>query len=145
MAKEKVDYQTYLASREWGVLREQVRARSRNQCEHCFSAPQQAVHHLTYERIGHEELRDLMAVCNPCHEFLSGKADKNPQDEFIVVTPVFMARYWERLGWETGEHFILPFAKGKGVEMAICRGVGCIWCGYADPDWPIFLHGLIQK
>lgn len=73
-----VDYQTYLASREWSLLREQVRERSGNQCERCWHAPQQAVHHMTYENVGHESLDELLAVCNPCHAWLSGKSDRDP-------------------------------------------------------------------
>lgn len=73
-----VDYQSYLASREWSLLREQVRERSRNECERCWVAPQQAVHHMTYENVGHETLDELLAVCNPCHEWLSGKSDRDP-------------------------------------------------------------------
>lgn len=72
------DYPRYLASREWSLLREQVRERSGDKCEHCRVAPQQAVHHLTYERIGHEDLSDLLTVCNPCHEWFSGKESRNP-------------------------------------------------------------------
>ena len=37
-----------------------------------------AVHHLTYERMGAELLEDLMAICDPCHEFLSGKSEDDP-------------------------------------------------------------------
>jgi hypothetical protein len=73
------NYQEYLASREWALLREAVRERSGDKCERC-GGPQQAVHHLTYERIGHEELTDLQAVCNPCHEYLSAKTDIDPTD-----------------------------------------------------------------
>ena len=76
------DYKRYLASREWAVLRERVRERSGDECERCRK-PMQAVHHQTYERIGHENLDDLQAVCNPCHEFLSAKSDQDPAAEFI--------------------------------------------------------------
>lgn len=140
------DYQTYLASREWSLLREQVRQRSGNVCEHCFSAPQQAVHHLTYERIGNEDLHDLMAICNACHEFLSGKSSVNPLMETHVITPEFMASYWVKLGWAVGNHYALPFEPGQNlrVRTLMCRGEGCIWCGYIDHNWPIFLNGLVH-
>lgn len=75
----RLDYHKYLASREWSLLREQVRRRSGNRCERCFQNPQHAVHHLTYERVGHEDLADLMAICNPCHEFLSAVSDRDPR------------------------------------------------------------------
>ena len=71
-------YPQYLASREWALKREAVRKRSGNKCERCKKAPQDAVHHLTYERVGNEHLEDLQAICDPCHEFLSGKSDYDP-------------------------------------------------------------------
>jgi hypothetical protein len=73
-----MDYQRYLASRGWAVIREKVRKRARNRCERCHNGPMQGVHHLTYERVGAERLDDLQAVCNPCHEFLSAKTDFDP-------------------------------------------------------------------
>lgn len=73
------DYKKYLASREWALKREAVRKRSGNKCERCGLNPQEAVHHLTYTNVGNEPLEDLQAVCNPCHEFLSGKSDIDPK------------------------------------------------------------------
>jgi hypothetical protein len=31
-----------------------------------------AVHDKTYDRLGHEDLSDLLGVCRPCHDFLGG-------------------------------------------------------------------------
>lgn len=74
----RVDYKAYLASREWAVLKEQVRLRSRDYCERCLTAPRQETHHLTYERIGAERLEDLLGVCSPCHAYLSAKSNVDP-------------------------------------------------------------------
>jgi hypothetical protein len=70
-------YQCYLASREWAVLKEAVKARSSGRCERC-GAEGSHVHHQTYERIYAERIEDLIHVCAPCHEFLSGKRDDDP-------------------------------------------------------------------
>ena len=78
MSEPAINYAAYLASREWALLREKVRQRSGNRCERCWRNPQQAVHHKTYERVGKEELSDLMAICHPCHDFLSAKSDIDP-------------------------------------------------------------------
>jgi hypothetical protein len=43
----------------------------------------QSVHHLTYERIGNELMSDLLAVCNPCHAWLSGKTDDDAVPAFL--------------------------------------------------------------
>lgn len=74
----KMEYQGYLASREWALKREAVRKRSGSKCERCKKNEMDAVHHLTYIRIGNELLTDLQAICDPCHEFLSGKRDDDP-------------------------------------------------------------------
>ena len=138
MTTKPFDYQRYLASRAWGLLREAVRVRSDNSCEHCFIAPQQAVHHLTYENIGHETLADLLAVCNLCHEFLSGKAQENPLDEFGVVGERLKIRF----GSGDLGHYIIPFhlsGVAQQLRSVNCLGSGCIWCSYADPYWGFFL------
>lgn len=73
------DYQLYLASRQWAIKREAVRERSNGTCEQCWINKMDAVHHLTYERVGDERLTDLIAICDPCHEFLSGKSTRDPR------------------------------------------------------------------
>lgn len=72
------EYEAYLTSRDWALKKEDVRRRANNRCERCLTARMDAVHHLTYERLGHEPLEDLMAICDPCHEFLSAKSDVDP-------------------------------------------------------------------
>ena len=76
----KFNYQRYLASREWALLKKKVRERSGGLCErgHVDPVKATAVHHLTYERIGQEWLEDLLHVCDACHTFLSGDTDFDP-------------------------------------------------------------------
>ena len=74
----RFDYKRYLASREWAILRESVRARAGGRCERCWIGQHEDTHHLTYERIGQESLDDLLAVCAPCHDYLSGHAQHDP-------------------------------------------------------------------
>jgi DNA-binding transcriptional regulator YiaG len=69
---------TYFASRQWFLLRERVRERCSDTCEHCGASKMAQVHHKTYERMGNELLEDLLGVCEPCHLWLSGKTDVNP-------------------------------------------------------------------
>ena len=110
----KVDYQKYLASREWRLKRKEVIERADNICERCFSADIANVHHLTYERLGKEDARnDLLGVCRPCHEYLSAKRDQDPAVTIIWglianhgLTPEFIheahPEYFGILSWETG-------------------------------------------
>lgn len=78
-SRSTFDYQRYLASREWALLKEQVRIRSGGTCERCRNAPYQETHHLTYAHIGNEQIEDLLAVCHDCHAFLSAKSDYDPK------------------------------------------------------------------
>ena len=66
----------YMASREWALLKEAVKKRSGGTCEHCHRVPGTQTHHRTYARLYAERLEDLLHVCEPCHLFLSGKADR---------------------------------------------------------------------
>jgi hypothetical protein len=81
----KSEYQKYLASREWALLKKQVRERCRGKCERCKTGDYESTHHLTYTRIGRELLDDLQAVCNRCHDFLSGKSDFDPTMDRLSV------------------------------------------------------------
>ncbi len=75
---KSVDYQEYMASREWALLRVRVKARAHGVCERCGRAPVTQTHHLTYARLGHEWLKDLQGVCAGCHEWLSGVSQVDP-------------------------------------------------------------------
>ena len=74
----KLDYPRYLASREWRERRKEVIERNAGLCYRCLSAEIKDVHHVTYERIGHEGPDDLIGVCRPCHEYLSAERQDDP-------------------------------------------------------------------
>lgn len=78
----RVDYHEYLASREWALKKRAVFQRSAGRCERCHIFKHTQTHHLTYERIGHEELTDLQGLCDGCHAFVSAKSDVDPKVEF---------------------------------------------------------------
>lgn len=71
--KTSKQYLRYLHSKEWRALREQVIARCNKVCERCRLFPVSEVHHLTYDRVYHEELTDLQGLCEDCHAFLHGE------------------------------------------------------------------------
>lgn len=66
---ERMHYKKdYLQSPEWKRLRVLVIGRAGGQCERCRRrAGEWNVHHLTYERRGHELLEDLILLCRRCH------------------------------------------------------------------------------
>lgn len=62
-------YRAYLLSPAWRTLCRQVRKRDRGFCCGCHRRCRSMhVHHLTYQRLGHEELDDLQLLCAPCHK-----------------------------------------------------------------------------
>ncbi len=67
------EYKQYLEkSDQWQVLRHKILKRASYKCEICEKAKPLQVHHLTYDRIFHEQLDDLQAVCDRCHRRLHG-------------------------------------------------------------------------
>jgi hypothetical protein len=60
-------YHAYLLSPEWRALRRRIMERDRYRCRECSQQEAEQVHHLTYDRAGHELDDDLISVCIPCH------------------------------------------------------------------------------
>lgn len=68
----RLNYQQYLQSETWARKREAVFDRCNGLCEGCRGSSATAVHHLTYDHLGHELLWELAAVCRECHERAHG-------------------------------------------------------------------------
>jgi 5-methylcytosine-specific restriction endonuclease McrA len=68
----RAEYEEYLRSEAWGRKRDAALARANGKCELC-GVHAEAVHHLSYERIGSEQPQDLLAVCNGCHDDLHNR------------------------------------------------------------------------
>lgn len=111
IADDREKYQAYLCSREWAEKKVAVHKRAGGKCERCRVLPIDAVHHLTYARKYNEQLEDLQAICQPCHDFTHGKEDFDPT-------------------WDRG---LLRF-------LVCCRECGAVpipldvLCGLADPE-----------
>lgn len=70
------EYQIYLNSNKWQVIRRKVLNRAKHRCELCKKAQATQVHHKTYDRIFCERLSDLQAVCGRCHMEIHGIEDE---------------------------------------------------------------------
>jgi len=63
----------YLWSPHWRTLRQVVLATANFRCQSCSrrgygrGAVRLDVHHLLYDRLGHEKLSDLIVLCRLCH------------------------------------------------------------------------------
>lgn len=64
---EYIDYHAYLNTEQWHRLKRQRILFDRLQCAMCGTAKNLQVHHITYERLGREELDDLITLCKECH------------------------------------------------------------------------------
>jgi len=73
-------YSEYLRSPKWSLKRKQALAQAGEKCERCGQSKwtvRLEVHHLTYERLGHEDLNDLQVLCKECHIL----ADKQREED----------------------------------------------------------------
>lgn len=61
-------YDEYTKTEEWALLRQQVKLRCDNICEKCGVAKVEVIHHISYERVGNENLEDLLGLCDICHQ-----------------------------------------------------------------------------
>ena len=63
-------YAEYIRSEGWREKAQLRKAIDGNRCVLCGSADNLQVHHVTYERLGHEDVeRDLVTLCMGCHEY----------------------------------------------------------------------------
>jgi 5-methylcytosine-specific restriction endonuclease McrA len=67
------EYEAYLQSERWQKLRRAVKLRARGKCEVCQRRNGTDLAHLTYERIFHEPMTDLLWLCWACHAEVDGR------------------------------------------------------------------------
>lgn len=61
-------YLNYIQSDKWYAKRAKIIEKRGYVCESCSSTHQLQLHHLTYDRLGHELDEDLLLLCKACHE-----------------------------------------------------------------------------
>jgi hypothetical protein len=125
MKDGKEKYSAYLCSREWSVLKEEVKLRSGGICERCLVNPMDHVHHLTYKRKYAERLEDLQACCMHCHEFIHAKSHTDPAVNRPAVIP------WCR-------------SRVKSVYLA-GKITGTNWRSSIVPDWDYENHSRTYR
>jgi 5-methylcytosine-specific restriction endonuclease McrA len=88
-------YTSYLATAHWVRKREEALQAAGYRCERCGFYGQRDqdgrrhgldVHHLTYERLGHEHLADLETLCRTCHREEHGLPGPTREQERARVT-----------------------------------------------------------
>ncbi len=73
MNEHSAEYTAYMQSDKWRARCFRLKQRRGYRCERCGSGMQIEVHHLNYDRLGHELDDDLQIVCHKCHP----KADRD--------------------------------------------------------------------
>lgn len=112
---DREKYAAYLCSREWSVLKAAVHERARGRCERCEINQIDAVHHLTYARKYREDLDDLQAICNQCHEFVHGKSDFDPK---LVHATSVREWCWCKYSEEDREWLSRSFWRREYLELS---------------------------
>jgi 5-methylcytosine-specific restriction endonuclease McrA len=80
-------YRAYLASPAWRQSPARLSALrfAAGYCRLCGNRRPLEVHHSSYERLGREKGRDLVAICRPCHGGVTDLiADKDGYEELIL-------------------------------------------------------------
>ena len=78
LAKNRsMPYSRYLQTIHWRTVRKYALENARFCCQLCNSTERLEVHHKTYERIGNEDLSDVIVLCRACHAKFH---DKLPED-----------------------------------------------------------------
>lgn len=104
-------YAAYLQSSEWRDRVRLVRNRSGGVCERCGLADHEHTHHLTYERLYHEPLTDLVGVCRECHATIHGRATIDP----ATVEP---------MGLEEQLRLLATIRSDDGFRRRLLRALG---------------------
>jgi len=68
-----MNYQAYLSTPEWQVLRRLKLIEAGGRCQVCNNNGEMHVHHRTYARLGKELLSDLTVLCSECHNIFHDK------------------------------------------------------------------------
>ena len=62
------EYDRHLASPKWAAFRQVALSIAKNRCRACAATEDLQVHHRTYDHFGHEELDDVVVLCQRCHD-----------------------------------------------------------------------------
>jgi len=66
-SERQKEYGKYLQSKDWKERRDEFRDTWGNKCVCCYSAESLHVHHLNYECLGKETIKDVILLCKGCH------------------------------------------------------------------------------
>ena len=85
MTYKNHEYERYIHSKEWRDKADARLAMDNHICQVCGETASD-VHHLTYDRFGHEDFGDLVSLCRKCHQ----KAEE------IYIAPALSLGRWRK-------------------------------------------------
>ncbi len=104
----RMDYKAYLKHPQWQKVRQARLKFDDFKCAIChqdLTGEPYETHHLTYQRLGRERIRDVLTVCPNCHkafhenwhriEFWRGRETGHWQSFDLTHTAKLCARYWQ--------------------------------------------------
>lgn len=84
-------YNDYLGSTHWAFIRARYVRKFGRSCEHC-GAGGDHLHHKTYDRLGAEDLEDLIFLCAKCHREVHGIGKKKTKPKKTHPTRTRVAK-----------------------------------------------------
>ena len=73
-------YEAHIRSSQWKGTRAAILKMRGEKCEDCgYGSATLQVHHLTYERLGKESMKDLVILCHKCHVKADAKRDEETE------------------------------------------------------------------
>jgi ribosomal protein L37AE/L43A len=93
---QSMPYEEYLLTPHWKKFSQERRREADYECEKCKRDDLKLhVHHLTYERRGHEKPSDVIVLCEACHLAIHGR----PIPAYMIKNPVpLMERALKAMG-----------------------------------------------
>ena len=76
------EYEEYILSKDWALLKEIRLKKDNNQCVLCKSKEKLVCHHITYIRLYHEDINDMIILCSRCHSRMHRLSPPKDQPDF---------------------------------------------------------------
>ena len=117
--KKSPEYDKYIKSVRWRNICDLMKKQAKYRYSHCgyggHSSAILEVHHLTYESFGHEDMKDLLVLCKPCHELADKKREQDREADWenercesayhTYMTKIYGEEYYHLDSYETREKF----------------------------------------
>ena len=144
-APQPPGYDQYIASPHWALKRRQRLQLDGYRCQGCYSGTGLHVHHVSYDRLGHEDMADLITACGSCHRKIHSLQRKSgmplPEATWRVLSRIrpdlrvagqFGGEWRERTGTKTRTAgAVRPSA---GAAQALPRQTSCApWSWRSSP------------